>query len=130
MKKISIMFGAAMASLIIISSCKKESVPPPKPSVSITAPTEFQMYNGGDTVFIKGDISHVVELHEIAVEVKPKGADTNYFAFEKHIHIKDYHIDTFFVNHVAADNGMTLTISAQDHDGNQNSKSVSIHCMK
>lgn len=128
---------AAAACLLAINACKKhddhddDHDPNDKtiPVLTIQSPTNMQMYNNGDTVWIKGTLTDN-SLHECYMVIK-KNADSS-ILFEQSPTVHDltsYDINAFWKSSVKDQTNATLTITAQDHNSNVVTKTVGIHIM-
>jgi hypothetical protein len=118
-------FSIYLLAFAVVSACEKPDKIPAVPEIIIKSPSANQTYNSGDTVRIKSDVTHTSDLHEVAVTVK-NANDSALFEFEKHVDAPELKIDTFFVNHVTADNQAEVSIIATDHNSNSSTKNIHI----
>jgi hypothetical protein len=110
-------------------ACKKKTTDSPaKPQISIISPASNAVYNFGDTVRIKANITHTSDLHEVSAVLKPSAKDSTILEYEKHVDAPSFTIDTFYVNKAASTTAMTVTFMADDHNNNSSSSAVNITC--
>lgn len=128
---------AATVCLVFISACKKDKEPDDDhdpndktvPVLTIQSPTDLQMYNNGDTVWIKGTLTDN-SLHECYIALKNNADSSILFEQSPTVHdLTSYDINTFWKSSVKDHTNATLTITAQDHNSNVVTKTVAIHIM-
>jgi len=112
----------AIAATISITSCQKKEAAifdPNTVSISISKPTEAQIFMNGDTVFIKAEAAYSSELHGYMLSINNKADSTKvYFDIDKHIHGTSVTVDTFWVNNLSSPTDLKLNFTIEaDHDG-------------
>lgn len=85
-------------SLSIASSCQKDKSHEinNQTKISISSPTEEQIYTRGDTVFIKADITSVSGLHGYTTSIYSDTGEELY-KIEEHAHGKNVAVDKYWV---------------------------------
>lgn len=98
------------------------------PVLNITSPTAMQMFNNGDTVWIKGTLTDN-SLHECYISIK-NDKDSLLFESSPTVHdLSSYDINTFWKSAVSDHTNAVLKITAEDHNNNVVTDSVKIHIM-
>ena len=131
MKK-SIIYNSIFSLIIIggLQSCgKNESKDDTeKPGIQILSPTASESYLSGDTLPIHIVVSDNDELHNISAELRrtQNGSTIGVWDVMTHSHEQEYHIEDEYVIVVPGANSVfELTVTASDHNGNENTLSYS-----
>lgn len=126
MKKYLILSAAILASAF--TSCKKEDEHATEATITINTPAANMMYDYGDTVFVNATISADEAMHGWMLGFTDESSN-ELFMVDAHEHAATYNVDTFWVNNVTATTHVTVKLTATvDHDGNEQSQEVMIHC--
>ena len=111
----------------LLFGCKKESGPDPDttaPVVTITSPTDNQVFEGASTVNIDATITDNMNLEEIHLEILNKATNTLY----THEHFApdgpSYHLTSSF--QIPSQTSFEITIEGVDKSGNHEESSVTI----
>lgn len=108
-------------------SCEYE----PNFTFNITSPEDHKTFMLGDTVHIEAMFETIDEVHGYSVKIiNLSNNNEEVYVMEEHAHDSPIHIHAMWVNNVADHSDMRLDIAVQiDHDGTEEVKSVSFHCM-
>lgn len=140
MKKIrfkSILLTLGAVAMFTFSSCEKEeddhshdtTGDRDKPVLSITSPSDMQIFYSGDTVRIKGTVSDA-SLHEMLIKILRDSDNSELFRETPTVHdMTSYSINTFWKSQVSDHTNARLIIVAEDHSSNVSSDTVRIHIM-
>ncbi len=116
-----------------MSACKKENADKLNrnvPTVVIQSPEEGDMFNHGDTVFIKATIEAKADLHGYMIKLSNAETEEELFHFHDHAHHKTLEVDTFWVNDVTTHSEVLVSVTGiGDHEGTETTETVQIHCM-
>jgi hypothetical protein len=118
MKKIlSILTVLFIIAASLISCSKTEDTE--APAINITSPVSNSVYAVGDTVFIKVVVTENDELHHIDA-ILQKDLSTTVWLRSFHSHSKVFEInDAYIVQADDAGSSFRLTVTADDHSGNE-----------
>lgn len=131
MKRLTIfgVYGLAFSTLIL--SCKKAETLPGQASqaqnakITINTPYENQVFNTGDTVFIKAFVTCPTEMHGCQVYIISNNTDT-LFTKAQHMHGNEMMISEQWVNNLETSADLQVVVSAViDHDGATADKALS-----
>ena len=116
-----------LIQIVLLFSCKKEAGPDPDiiaPVVTITSPTNNQIFDGASTVNVEAMITDNSKLEEIHLEILNKATNTLY----THEHFmptgSSYHLTSSFQLPSQAE--FEITIEGVDETGNHEEASVTI----
>jgi hypothetical protein len=117
----------AIAAMILLAGCKKETVSKPAPVIEIITPTANQHYVMGETIHITGAISSTVPLTEVAVHMTDLGTKIEFF----HNHFSGgdqlvYSYDSFYPIPDNTRSSFKVEVEATDKDGTATSKEITI----
>lgn len=149
MKKVSLLVALGiMAISTCLTSCKRGCTDPaaanyekgakkddnscvyPETTLSISNPTEAQIFNLGDTVKINGTAEHYEELHGWSLYIYNKTSSDTVFTSSDHTHGTNLTITSSWINNLTAHSDMELgVIVTVDHDGNVKKQVANFHCM-
>jgi hypothetical protein len=118
----------AIIALVVISTiaCKKEK-DSENPVITIFTPTTNQEFESADSVQLNFKAEDV-DLHEVGFTIVKKGTtEVLYNKPASHTHDSPLVINQKYYIPVAAHTDATLTVNAEDHNGNKASKSVNFH---
>ena len=118
-------------TLLLVQSCKedKEDEHESDPLVTLTSPTINRMYPLGDTVWIKGSLSHDEDMHEYHVTLQNTSQDSVVYDSVVNIHgMKQADFSHYWVNSVSGHSDMKLTVNATDHHAKTGKSEVHFHC--
>ncbi len=117
---ISTVFVTAFVTLFVSSCTKKENQ---APVIAFVEPADGSVWQIDSTIHIEANLSDDESLHEMSVQIY-SATDTvlEEFPVVHALKTKAYH------NHISISTAGTYTvkITAEDHDGAQNSKQVGI----
>lgn len=126
--------SAAMFAIFTLSNCKKDKTDEEEndtttPVVTLTAPNDMQMYNSGDTVFIKGSATDN-EMHEMLIELKDDSTNAVLFTKAPTVHdLSSYNINEAWKSSVSKHTNATLTVTVSDHASHEAKVTRKIHIM-
>jgi hypothetical protein len=130
--KNSIIYKSILSLVILVSmlSCgKNESKDDTeKPGIQILSPTTGESYLSGDTLPIHIVVSDNDELHDISAELTRthNGSTIGVWDVMTHSHEQEFHIEDEYVIVVPGANSIfELTVTASDHNGNENTLTYS-----
>jgi hypothetical protein len=66
-------------AVLFIVACTKQSAAKPEPVIVINTPSASQHFVNGDTIRIKGNVTHTIELTEVAVHMKDMTSNNEFF---------------------------------------------------
>lgn len=114
-----------LGTLIIFSSCNdKEDTE--APVVAIISPQNNETFSVGDTINIHFEVTENDELHHIIAHLTDE-ADTKLWNRNKHDHSQFFTWqDQYIVNPSEAGKTLLLTVTADDHNGNEAAEMVSV----
>lgn len=126
-------FSVALSGTLLVSCTDvvepSENAPAPRAVITVSSPSEGDMFMLGDTVHIHGDIEYTPGLHGYAIELTNISADSVVFSMDEHAHDPMLHFDEMWVNNVTDHSDMRLVVSAAiDHDGTLVHDTVHFHC--
>ena len=111
---------------VVLFSCKKEEHS--HPSITISSPTSGQAFDGGDTVYVKANVTSEEEMHGWVVAIRKLPTKQVVFMDDVHDHLTEYNINTYWVNNLSAHSDMEVEVIAYiGHDGDSTSKKVEFH---
>ena len=149
MKKVSLLVAVGIIALSTsLTSCKKGCTDPaaanydkdvkkddkscvyPETTLTVSNPTEAQMFNLGDTVKINGTAEHYEELHGWSLYVLNKATGDTVLTDSEQTHGTSLTIQSSWVNNVTVHSDMQLVVNVTvDHNGTTKSQVVNFHCM-
>ena len=124
----------ATAALLMLAACEKEhhhhdDSDTAAPALSINSPTQMQVFNQGDTLFIKGTLSDA-SLHELSIRLTNDKDSSLLFSASPVVHgLSTYTLNSFWVCNVQDHTNATLRITAHDHSENKTEVLRAIHIM-
>lgn len=121
MKKITLILFAAISFI----ACKKEP-DTENPVISISSPTEGQMFSNGDSALIAFTVTDS-DLHGFDFTIINSATSDTLFEEDEHSHDNVTFSKNYKLPAVATQ--MRITIIGEDHNGNTSTKSVNFHCM-
>jgi hypothetical protein len=120
MKKLLVPFFAAL----LFCSCHSDSIDDQKPVVTITSPTNGQVFTAGQTVTISANITENDEIHMVHLHVINLPSGDHTILFEEHPDAKTYTLNKTFT--AAAGITYDITVDAEDHSGNSTLSKVQV----
>ena len=69
----------AIAAVCLVMACKKQAAAVPEPLITFTSPTANQHFIKGDTIRITGNVTHDIDLVEVAVHMTDKSTNAEFF---------------------------------------------------
>ncbi len=81
----------------------------------INSPKENQIFNLGDSIFIKGTVSSDGMLHDLKVRVYKTATDETVFSQSIHTHSNKATLNYFFVNGFKENTDLTLHVYTMGH---------------
>jgi hypothetical protein len=109
-------------AILFFVACNKKTTALPAPVIVINTPSENQHFVNGDTIYIKGNVTHGIELTEVAVHMTNltskneffhnhfSAGNKTYFEFNSKYPVADNNKTSFKVEVEATDkNGMVAT---------------------
>ncbi|GIV33889.1 MAG: hypothetical protein KatS3mg031_1424 [Chitinophagales bacterium] len=100
------------------------------PVFNITSPTPMQVFNNGDTVFLRGTLTDDKSLHDLEILIKNADNDSTLFSLSQSVHdLTSYNIDFFWKSSVSDHTNAHVIFMAEDHGGNIGRDTVHIHIM-
>ncbi|MBC7426104.1 MAG: hypothetical protein H7321_06175 [Bacteroidia bacterium] len=127
-----------LALIFTVASCKKDddhhdhpadTTDKDAPVLSISSPAPLQMYNNGDSVYIKG-LATDVSLHEMTIRITDDAGGTQLFYDAPLVHdLETYTIDSKWKSNVSTHTNATVVVTVEDHNENVTSDTVHIHIM-
>ncbi len=126
----NIHFMIALLTSAVCFSCQKKDVEgfdSKNLSISVSKPFEAQTFKKGDTIFIKGSIAYISQLHGYSIKLSNKETNESYFDKEEHLHDSSFEINSFWVDTLGKNADLLLEITVEaDHDGHEQTKSISL----
>lgn len=121
-----------LLTLLLIScfySCKHEHDEDVQhPVITLTSPSDQQLFHPGDTLFIKGNVTDNHDLHELIILLTRNEDGDTLLNFMPIIHgLKEYTIDTFHIVNETGHVHYTLSVTAYDHDNNSSNRTLGLH---
>lgn len=96
-------------------------------NITISKPVEAQMFKKGDTIFIKGNIAYISQLHGYSIKLSNKETKESYLDKEEHLHDSSFEINSFWVDTLSKNADLLLEITVEaDHDGHEQTKNISL----
>ena len=130
--KAVIVLSLLLAQLI---SCKKDEAHHDdvsdsiKPTVVISAPSNLQMYNNGDTVKIRG-LASDASLHELMLKIVKDSDNSVLYSETINAHdLTTYALNSNWKSAVTDHTNASVIVVAEDHNSNVGSDTVKIHIM-
>jgi hypothetical protein len=122
MKKI---FLIAFAATLTIIACKKES-DTDNPVVTITSPTEGQMFGNGDSALVAFTVTDA-DLHGFDFRIINSTTGDTLFLEDEHSHTNVTFSKKYKLPSVATQ--MRLILTGEDHNEKTTTKTVNFHTM-
>ncbi len=125
---------SAILLLFTLAACEKEhhhhdDSDKTAPELTITSPNDKQVFNQGDTMYIKGTVSDA-SLHELSITLRNDKDSSILYSTAPVVHaLNNYTINAYWVCNVADHTNATLTITAHDHSENKTVLVRSLHIM-
>jgi hypothetical protein len=127
---------SAILLLFTLAACEKEhhdhdhdDSDKTAPELTIRSPNDKQVFNQGDTMYIKGTVSDA-SLHELSITLRNDKDSSILYSTAPVVHaLNNYTINTYWVCNVADHTNATLTITAHDHSENKTVLVRSLHIM-
>jgi hypothetical protein len=115
------------AVIAFVAGCKKQTVAKPMPVIEITTPTSNQHFVMGETIHITGNVTHSIELTEVAVHMTDLTSKVEFF----HNHFSagnalTYHYDSTYPIPDNTKTSYKVEVEATDKDGNSTTKEITI----
>ncbi|MEO9257021.1 MAG: hypothetical protein ABI207_01490 [Crocinitomicaceae bacterium] len=148
MKKVSLFLAVGiMAISTSLTSCKKGCTDPaaanfnkdvkkddkscayPEATLTISNPTESQMYNLGDTIKINGTAAHYQELQGWSLYILNKTSEDTVLKNSNYTVGKNLTITSSWVNNVIAHSDMELGVTVTVNKNTVKKQIVNFHCM-
>ncbi|MFL5773423.1 MAG: Ig-like domain-containing protein [Flavisolibacter sp.] len=108
--------------IILMCGCGKND--DMAPVITITSPTDNQVFSGGQTVNIKASITDNEGIHMIHVSVIDNSTGGHLLHTEDHPDVKSYNVNQTFVG--VTGRTYTIDIDANDHNENLANKEVNV----
>lgn len=124
MKKNTILL--ILLSFIIVLACKKKETDTVNPVISISSPTEGQMFNAGDSLLVSFSVTDV-DLHGFDYAVISTATNDTLFSGDEHTHASATFSRKFILEDAATQ--YILSVNGEDHTGNTSNKVVHFHTM-
>lgn len=131
MKQLTIFGAYGLAISTLILSCKKAETLSGQPTqalnakITINTPYENQVFNTGDTVFVKAFVTCSTEMHGCHVYIISNNTDT-LFTKAQHTHGNEMMVSEQWINNLGTSADLQVIVSAViDHDGTTADKSLS-----
>lgn len=124
----------AATALLMLAACEKEphhhdDTDTAAPALSINSPSQMQVFNQGDTLYIKGSLSDA-SLHELSITLRDDKDSSLLFSATPVVHgLSTYTLNSFWVCNVKDHTNATLRLTAHDHSENKTEVLRSIHIM-
>ena len=120
-----LIFSISIIAIIMITACGKES-DTDNPVVTITSPTEGQMFSNGDSALVAFTITDA-DTHGFDLSITNTTNSAVLFEEDEHSHDNITFSKKYKLPDVATQ--MKITITGEDHNGNTTTKSVNFHTM-
>lgn len=115
-----------LSCVMLVARCSKKSDPAPEPVINVTAPTPAQHFADGDTIHIKGTVTHTINLAEVAVHMTETAGNNEFF----HNHYLTtgtlFSFDATYKLPDKTKNTFKVEIEATDKNGTEAKKEFSI----
>ena len=124
----------AATALLMLTACEKEphhhdDTDTAAPALNMSSPNQMQVFNQGDTLYIKGSLTDA-SLHELSITLRDDKDSSLLFSATPVVHgLSTYTINSFWVCNVKDHTNATLRITAHDHRENKTEVLRSIHIM-
>ncbi|MFN5251045.1 MAG: hypothetical protein ACK5DE_08340 [Bacteroidota bacterium] len=124
----------AATALLMLAACEKEphhhdDTDTVAPALSINSPSQMQVFNQGDTLYIQGSLSDA-SLHELSITLRDDKDSSLLFSATPVVHgLSTYTLNSFWVCNVKDHTNATLRITAHDHSENKTEVLRAIHIM-
>lgn len=111
-------------TLALATGCKKNAPDTQPPVIQVISPTPNQVFNAGDSVHIRAQVSDNTEIHEVHCFVTIGTTSTLVLHFEEHLDAASFTLDKAF----AVQSGVTyrIEIDANDHSDNAAQQLISV----
>lgn len=98
------------------------------PTVTLTSPTDGQVFLKGQTITIAGTATDDEDLHEAEIKITDKANGNNLFEEEPTVHDESTHNFSynFTVPDITEQHEYQITVIFWDHDDNSTTKTVSV----
>lgn len=116
-KQISIVTGFIAISL---GACHQKSEIVPASAVvtiNMLSPAEGQVYQAGDTVWMRADVSYSTQMHGYALTVEDTSDSNIFYDEEEHVHNDHFSINSYWVATSATPNILQVKLAvAASHE--------------
>ncbi len=68
-----------LACVLVAARCSKKTDDAPQPVITVTAPTAAQHFADGDSIHIRGNVTHSLALTEVAVHMTETAGNNEFF---------------------------------------------------
>ena len=108
-------------------ACKKAVTLAPEPVIVIGTPSAAQHFMKGDTIHINGNVTHTIEMMEVAVHMTDLSSKSEFF----HNHFSAgnktyYEFDSKYPVTETVKTSFKVEVEATDKDGNAATKEITI----
>jgi hypothetical protein len=117
MKKVLLIFSA-----ILFFSCGKSDEL--SPVITVTSPTENQVFSGGQTVSVNATITDNEGIHTVHISVIDNSTSGHLVHLEEHFDGKTYNLNKTFP--VQTGRSYHIEIGAHDHANNTTTKELTV----
>ena len=131
--KLTLVITVLLSAMLISCDKDNDNQDNESPVITILQPTIGQTYTSGDTVHIQAAISDNDQLHDIsAVISRTFNEDTeDVWTLETHSHDETFDLFGWYVIEVPGmHNDFVLSVTASDHNGNEETQSFEFHVME
>jgi len=114
-------------AILFVVACSKKTESKPEPVIVVNTPSENQHFVNGDTIRIKGNVTHTIELTEVAVHMTDITSKNEFF--HNHFLVANKTSFDFDVKYPVSENIKTsfkLEVEATDKNGTAVTKEMTI----
>ena len=114
-------------AILFVVACSKQTTSKPEPIIVISTPSENQHFVNGDTIHIKGNVTHTIELTEVAVHMTDLTSKNEFF--HNHFLVANKTSFEFDAKYPVSENNKTsfkVEVEATDKNGTAVTKEMTI----
>lgn len=127
MKNLAIL-TAVLAVVLGFAACEKQNTGTTETvAVTVTSPTEGQMFHNGNSLNVNVTFTDPTELHNYSILVVNTTASDTVFNVSGHKHSTSYTVDSTITLNVSAHSDFELHANVSNHAGETAHKHVNFH---
>jgi uncharacterized lipoprotein YajG len=107
--------------ILLLAGCKKDDQ---APQITITSPTDNQVFTNGQVISLAGSVSDDDQIHMVHIYVTNHNSGASVLHVAEHLDAKNYTISQTFT--AQSGTSYDIEVEAEDHSGNSADKKLSV----